>query len=134
MSELDSPLNQFGQQPAPLTFHLQDLVPDPALNVIELKQARRHWTSARQPDALRPSEPIANQRPQPRKTLRGFHRRLDNMLRREFRHMRQQLDLYVLFGSEVREQSALRHPNLFSQNTKRDPAKPRLAHQGQPLM
>ena len=60
MPKTHGALREFGQQPAPLTLHLQDLVPDPALNVIELKEARRDRTSARQPRALRPSEPIAN--------------------------------------------------------------------------
>ena len=52
----------------------------------------------------------------------------------EFSHMRQQFDLDVLFGAEVREQSAFRHSNLFGQNAEGDAAETRLAHQRQPLM
>ena len=134
MSELDGALNQISQQAAPLTFHLEDFVPDPALDVIKLEQAGRDRTSSRQTRALRPSEPIAHQRPQAGKAVCSLHRGLDNMRAGEFRHMRQQLDLNVLFGSEVREQSALRHSNLTGQNTKGDAAETRLAHQSQPLM
>ncbi len=122
MSKTHGLLNEFGQQTAPLTFHLEDLVPDPALDVIELEQARRHRTPARQPGPLRPSEPIADQRPQAGKAFSGLHRRLDNTHSGKFRHVRQQFDLNVLFGAEVREQSALRHPDLFGQNAEGDSA------------
>src|SRR5882757_2978365 len=52
----------------------------------------------------------------------------------ELRRMRQQFDLNVFFRPEVREQSALRHSDLFGQNTESDAAKTRLAHQSQSLM
>src|SRR5882757_6751071 len=109
--EIDGALNELGQRDAPLTFHFEDLVSDAALYVIELEQSRRHRTASRQTGTLRPSEPIANQRPQAWKTLTGSHRGLENMHRREFRHMRQQFDLNILFRSEMREQPALRHSN-----------------------
>ncbi len=134
MSQLDGALNEFGQREAPLTFHLENLVPDAALDVVELEQSCRHRTASRQPRALRPSEPIANQSPQAWKTFVGLHRRLDDMRHREFRHMRQQFDLYVFLRSEMGEEPALRHSNLVGQNPKGDADQSRLAHQGQPLM
>ena len=122
MSNLDRSLNEFGQQSAPLTFHFQDFVPDPALDVIELEQTSRDRTSTRQPRAIRPSEPIANQRPQAREAFASRHRRRDHMRAGEFRGMRQQFDLNVFFGAEVREQSALRHSDLLGQNPESDAA------------
>jgi len=132
--ESDGALNQLGQQASPLSFHFEDLVPDAPLDVIELEQAGSHRTSSRQTRALGPSEPVANERLQPRKTFAGSHRRFENMHRRELCHMRQQFDLNVLFRPEVREQSALRHSDLVSQNPKSNPGQPGLAHQGQSLM
>ena len=123
MSKTHGTRNEFGQQAAPLTFHFQDLVPDPALDVVELEQTSRHRASARQARALRPSEPIADQRPQARKSFCGFHRRLDNMRSGKLRRMRQQFDLNVFFGAEVREESAFRHSDLFGQNPEGDAAK-----------
>ena len=117
MSERDRALNELGQREAPLTFHLEDLVPDAALDVVELEQAGRHRTSSRQTRALRPSEPVANQRLQAGKTFVGRHRRFDDMRHRELRHVRQQFDLDILFRSEVGEQSAFRHSDLVSQNS-----------------
>jgi hypothetical protein len=134
VSKTHGALNELGQQAAPLSFHLEDLVSDPALDVIELEQAGRHWTSAGQSRTLRPSEPIANQHPQAGKAFCGLHRRLDYMRGGEFRHVRKQFNLNVLFGSEVCEESALRHSNLIGQNTKGNAAKTRLAHESQPLM
>ncbi len=134
MSQIDGALNEFGQREAPLTFHLEDLVPDAALDVVELKQTCRHRTASRQARPLRPSEPVANESLQARKTFVGFHRRLDNMRHREFRHMRQQFDLNVLFRSEVGEQPAFRHSDLVGQNSEGDAGQSRLAHQGQSLM
>jgi hypothetical protein len=61
MSQVDGALNKFGQREAPLTFHLEDLVPHVALDVVELEQTGRYRTSSRQPRALGPSEPIANE-------------------------------------------------------------------------
>ena len=61
MSEIDGALNEFGQREAPLSFHLEDFVPDAALDVVELEQSRCHRTAAGQTGALRPSEPIANE-------------------------------------------------------------------------
>ena len=85
--EIDGTPNEFGQQEAPLTFHFQDLVPDAALYVIELEQTSRHWTTSRQPGALRPSEPISNQRLQAGKAFFGRHRWLENLHHRELCHM-----------------------------------------------
>src|SRR5258708_3503862 len=101
--EIDCALNELGQRDAPLTFHFKDLVLGGASNAMDLKQSRRHRTSSRQAGTLRPSEPIANQRPQARKAFACLHRGLENMHRSEFRHMRQQFDLNVLFRSEMRE-------------------------------
>src|SRR5260370_15407936 len=119
VSEIDRALSEVRQQDAPLTFHFQDLVPDPALDVIELEQTSRHRTSSGKAGALRPSEPIAYQRPQARESFDGLHRGLDDMSHRELGHMRKQLDLDVLFRAEVREQSAFRHSDLISQNAER---------------
>ena len=134
MSQRDGAMNEFGQREAPLTFHLEDLIPDAALDVVELEQACSHRTASRQPRALRPSEPIANQRLEAGKTFVGRHRRLDDMRYRKLRHMGQQFDLNVLFRAEVGEQTAFRHPHLVGQNSKGDSGQARLAHQGQPMM
>lgn len=55
------------------------------------------------------------------------------MRRREFRHTRQQFDLNILFGAEVGEESAFRHPHLIGQDSEGDSAQARLAHQREPL-
>ncbi|HEY6421348.1 MAG TPA: hypothetical protein VIX59_20305 [Candidatus Binataceae bacterium] len=117
-----------------MTFHFQDLVPDAALDVIELEQAGGHRTPSRQPGALRPSEPIANQRLQAGQAFASRHRWLDNMRHREVRHMRQQFDLNILFRTEVSEQPAFRHSHLIGQNSEGNAGQARLAHQSQPLM
>src|SRR5260370_42554557 len=109
VSEIDRALNEVGQQDAPLTFHFQDLVPDPALDVIELEQTSRHWTSSGKAGALRPSEPIANQRPQAREPFDGLHRGLDDMSHRELSHMRNQLHLAFPFRAYRRDQPAFLH-------------------------
>ena len=88
MSQIDGALNEFGQRDAPLTFHLEDLVPYAAFDVVELEQSRRHRTASGQPRALRPSEPVANESLQAGKAFVGGHRRLDDMRHREFRHVR----------------------------------------------
>src|SRR6267143_2465826 len=64
VSELDGALNEFDQHAAKLGFHFQNLVPDAAVNVIELEQTRGHRTAAGQAGALRPAEPVAHQRAQ----------------------------------------------------------------------
>jgi hypothetical protein len=122
MSKIDGALNELGQKAAPGAFHFQDLVPDPALDIIKLEQPSRDRTSSWQPGPLRPSEPIADQRPHARKTFARRHRRLDNMDRGELRHMRQQFYLDVLFAAEVREQSAFRHSYLIGKDAERDAA------------
>jgi hypothetical protein len=134
MSEIDGALNEFGQGEAPLTFHLEYFVPDAAFDVVELEQSCCHRTASREARALRPSEPIANQRPQAGQPFVGRDRRLDNMRHRELRHMRQQFDLNVLFRSEVGEQPAFRHPDLVGQNSEGNASQARLAHQGQPVV
>ncbi len=118
MSQIDGAPNEFGQREAPLTFHLEDFVSDAALDIVELEQSCSHRTASRQTRALRPSEPIANESLQARKTFVGLHRRLDDMRHREFPHMGQQFDLYIFLRSEVGEEPALRHPHLVRQNSK----------------
>ena len=112
MSQVDGALNEFSQHEAPLTFHLEDFVPDAALDVVELKQSCCHRTASRQACALRPSEPVADQSLQAGKTFVSGHRRLDDVHHREFRHMREQFDLNVFLRSEMGEQPAFRHPDL----------------------
>ena len=94
---MNGALNEFGQQAAKFAFQFQNFVPDTALYVIELEQTSRYRTPSRQPCALCPSEPIANQSPQTRKAFPGRHGWLDNMRHDEFRHMRQQFDLNIFF-------------------------------------
>jgi hypothetical protein len=118
MSQIYGAPNEFGQREAPLTFHLEDLAPDAALDVVELEQSCCHGTASRQPCPLRPSEPVTYESLQAGKTFVGRHRRLDDMRHREFRHMRQQFDLYVFFRSEVGKQPALRHSDLIGQDSK----------------
>src|ERR1700730_1416676 len=89
VSKIDRPLDEFDQRPAPRAFQFQNLVPDTPLDVIELEQTSRDRTSSRQPGPLRPSKPIANQRPQPRQTFGGRHGWPDDMLRGELSRMRQ---------------------------------------------
>jgi len=103
MPESDTAPDQLGQQAAPLRFHLEDLVSDLALDVVEFKQTGGYRTSSGQTGALGPSEPVANQRAQAGKAIAGGHRGLDDMGGRELRHMGEQFDLDVFFGSEVRE-------------------------------
>ncbi len=132
--KIDGAPNESGQQEAPLTFHFQDSVSDAALDVVELEQASRHWTTAGQASALSPSEPIANQRQQSGEAFFGRHRRLDNVGCRDLCHMRQQLDLNIFFRAEMREQPAFRHTHLIGQNSKRNAGQARSAHQSQPLV
>src|SRR5271166_4257860 len=109
MPASDRLLNESGQHVTPFAFHFQDLVPDQALDVIKLEQARRHWTASGKAGALRPSEPIANQRPQAWQALGCRHGWRYNMRRGEPSHMRQQFDLNILFRAEVSEEPAFRH-------------------------
>jgi hypothetical protein len=118
MTNVHGALNEFGQREAPLTLHLENLVPDAALDVVELEQSCCHRTSPRQPCTLSPSEPVAYERLQTGKTFVGFYRGLDDMRHRKFRHMGQQFDLNVLFRSEVGEQPAFRHSDLLGQDSK----------------
>ena len=120
MPKINRAPDQLGQQATPFAFHLEDLVPDPALDVVEFEKTGGYGTSSGQAGALSPSEPVANQRAQLGKTLARGHRRLDDMGGRELRHMREQFDLDVFFGSEVREESAFRHPDLIGENAEGD--------------
>ena len=95
VSKLHCPLDKLHQRMAPCGFHLEDFVPDPPLNVVELEQTGSHRTPAWQPGPLRPSKPIPHQRAQARKPFARRHRRPYHVFGYEFGHVIQQLDLYV---------------------------------------
>ena len=124
VAKLDCPPDKLHQSTAPCSFHLEYLVPDPALDVVELEEPGRYRTSAGQPGSLRPSKPIPNQRAQSRETLGRSQRRPRHVFADELCHVIQQLDLDIFFRAEVREQSALRHPDLARQNPEGNAAQP----------
>src|ERR1700680_3776904 len=80
-------LNQSLEHAAPFTFHLKNLIPDRALHIVEFEQSSRHGTASRKPGSLRPTEPLAHQRLEPRETFVRLHCRFHNLRRGESPHV-----------------------------------------------
>ena len=109
----DSRPDDVGHEPQPLALKLDEPITHRAGAVVELDRSGNEETASGYLLRLRPVEPALKERTHPRLSARlcerGTHDLLDETVRRGL----EDLHLQGFLGLEVREDAALREPQIF---------------------
>ena len=111
----DAGARHVGDQLEPVALLAYELVARGPVEVVQLRCGRDEKAAALEHVGLCPGQPALEQRPQPRLAARSLERRAHDPVHEQLGRVAQRLDLERLLRVEVREEPALREPELARQ-------------------